>query len=233
MRASEGARVRALAFCGTIAARVAEARPWFTLSGGALPGRAGFATISHMTTATLLTARDFALLPDPVHGGKMELVRGRPTSMPPVGPDHGRNAARTTRHLDQFSEGQSLGEVRVETGYWLTSGPDDVRAPDVSFVSSARLPGEEVVNGFVTQAPDLAVEVVSPNDRESEIADKVDTYLAAGVQRVWVVRPEQKTVTVHRPGGDSHTYRIGDALSSDDATFSVPGFSLPLAELFG
>ncbi|MFN0180235.1 MAG: Uma2 family endonuclease [Gemmatimonadales bacterium] len=179
-----------------------------------------------------MTAQEFAAMPDPIQGGKMELARGRTVVMAPVGPDHGRKAVRTARRLDQFSEEHDLGDVRVETGYWLASEPDDVRAPDVSFISIERLLKERVINGWGSEPPDLAVEVMSPNDRESDIADKVDAYLASGVLRVWVVRPEQKTVTVHRPGGDGHTYRVGDTLTSDDAAFSVEGFALPLAELF-
>ena len=191
--------------------------------------------MSAMSTATrsrLVTADEFAAMPDPIHGGKMELVRGRVVTMPPVGPDHGERATDLSTELHVFTRANDLGRVRVETGYWLSAGPDDVRAPDVSFVGTARLATERVVNGFVIQPPDLAVEIMSPNDRESDVADKVDAYLAAGVLRVWVVRPEQKTVTVHRPSGDSHTYRVGDTLTSDDASFAVEGFALALAELF-
>lgn len=191
--------------------------------------------LSRMSTATrtkLVTAQEFAAMPGPIQGGKMELIRGRVVTMPPVGPGHGERSTDVSTELNLFSRAHKLGRVRVETGYWLSSEPDDVRAPDVSYVAAARLATERLVNGFVMQAPDLAAEVMSPNDRESDIADKVDAYLASGVLRVWVVRPEQKTVTVHRPGGDSHTYRVGDTLTSDDAAFSVEGFSLPLAELF-
>ena len=182
-----------------------------------------------LTVPITMTAAQFAALADPIHGGKMELVRGRVVIMAPVGPDHGERTIRGGWRLAEFAERQKLGIVRTETGYWLSAGPDDVRAPDLSFVSKAT---EKVVDGFVAQAPDLAVEVTSPNDRESEIAEKVELYLASGVKRVWVLRPDRKTVTVHRPGGDSHTFAVGDSLTSDDATFSVDGFDLPLATLF-
>ena len=138
-------------------------------------------TMATAIQTQLLSASEFAELPEPIHGGKMELVRGRVVVMPPVGPDHGEGASDITSHLHRFVRARGLGRVRVETGYWLSTGPDDVRAPDVSFVSEQRRALENVVNGFVNQAPDLAVEIVSPNDRESEIADKVDAYLAAGV----------------------------------------------------
>ena len=85
---------------------------------------------------------------------------------------------------------------------------------------------------YIAGAPTLAVEVVSPNDRDVDVAEKVAEYLAAGGERVWVVRPKQHTVTVHRPNGDAHTYGVADALGSDDAGFSVAGFSVSVADLF-
>ena len=188
--------------------------------------------VATLTVPITMTAAQFATLPEPIHGGKMELVRGRVVIMVPVGPGHGKRTVRGSRRLDEFAERHNLGDVRTETGYWLSAGPDDVRGPDISFVSRERLLTEKIFNGFVVQPPDLAVEVTSPNDSESEIAEKVELYLASGVKRVWVLRPDRKTVTVHRPGGDSHTFAVGDSLTSDDATFSVDGFDLPLATLF-
>ena len=152
--------------------------------------------------------------------------------MSPVGPRHGKKSLKIGSRLDVFATERELGDTRVETGYWLARDPDTLRAPDVSFVSAARLATEELWHGAVDQPPDLAVEVLSPGNTDREVVEKVRQYLDAGVQRVWVVRIEQQTVTVHRPGGDSHTYGVSDTLSSDDASFSVEGFALPLAELF-
>ena len=170
-------------------------------------------------------------MPEPP-AGRLELVRGRVVFEAPVGPWHGKKSLKIGIRLDAFATEHHLGDTRVETGYWLGRGPDTMRAPDVSFVAVARLASEKVWRGAVDQAPDLAVEVVSPNDTDREVADKVQQYLEAGVQRVWVVRMELKTITVHRPGGDAHTYGVADTLSSDDASFSVEGFALSLAELF-
>lgn len=74
--------------------------------------------------------------------------------------------------------------------------------------------------------------MVSPNDRAVEVAVKVQTYLEYGAQRVWVVEPRTRTVTVHRPGGDAHTFQMGESLSSEDAGFDVDGFVLALSALF-
>ncbi len=185
-----------------------------------------------MTTAQkLLTAEEFFALPDPPEGGKMELVQGEVITMAPVSIEHGEAANDIGSFLRSFVRAHKLGKVSVETGYRLARNPDNVRAPDVSFLETARLPKSG--RGFIDGPPTLAVEVISPDDRDSEITEKLAEYLAAGAQRVWIVRPQNKSVMVCLPGGDAHIYTAGDTLTSDDAGFAVPGFELPLAELFG
>jgi Uma2 family endonuclease len=186
-----------------------------------------------MTTAQkLLTAEEFFALPDPPEGGKMELVDGKVVIMSPVGRKHGKLAIRLGAALSSFAETHDLGEVAAETGFRLSVERLLVRAPDVSFVTSAQLT-DASEDGFIDGPPTLAVEVISPDDRDSEIAAKLADYMAAGTQRVWIVRPQNKSVMVCRPNGDAHIYAAGDILSSDDAGFPVPGFQLPLNELFG
>jgi Uma2 family endonuclease len=180
----------------------------------------------------LVSAQEFASLPRPREGGKLELVRGNVVCMASVGPDHGDTASDIDFALKGFVRTNQIGRVRVETGYWLERDPDTQRGPDVSFITNEQVARESVWHGASDQVPTLAVEVVSPNDTDRAVAEKVEEYLRAGVQRVWVVRIELLTVTVHRPGGDAHTYHVGDTLSSDDASFQVDGFALPLAALF-
>jgi Uma2 family endonuclease len=181
----------------------------------------------------LVTPEEFATLPCPPEGGKVELVRGRVVTMPPVGPEHGEIASEISTEVRLHLRSTPIGVVRVETGYWLSHNPDIMRAPDVSFVLAARVRTERVYYGAVDQRPDLAIEITSPSDRDTDVATKVGEYLAAGVPRTWVVRPELKTVTVHRPDRDAHTYSVGDTLTSDDAGFPVEGFALELGTLFG
>jgi Uma2 family endonuclease len=181
---------------------------------------------------TLLTAEEFASLPEPAEGGKMELVDGKVVCMPPVGDDHGDRASRIHVALWLFVDQQGLGAVRIEAGFRLKHGPDLVRAPDVSFVARERLDPQRDRSRYFEGPPTLAVEVMSPGDREIEVAEKVNDYLAAGTQRVWIVRPQVRNVTVHRPDGNSHTYALEDHLNSDDAGFAVEGFELPLQVIF-
>lgn len=181
----------------------------------------------------LLTAEEFFLLPDPRHGGKMELVSGRVVCHKPVSGGHAERASIIDFELRTFLRPNPLGKLYVELGYLFARGPDEVLAPDVSFVSNAMLPpGGMPDEGYAPCVPTLAVEVVSPNDSDYEVSTKVNFYLAHGVQRVWVVRKRSETVEVFRPGGSAHVYGMADTLGSDDAGFDVDGFVLPLTTIF-
>ncbi len=129
-----------------------------------------------------------------------------------------------TRHaslLAQHVEANHLGAVMTTAGVKLASDPDTVREPDVAFVRQQRSPDSGVPDGYWPGAPDLAVEIRSPGDRRSEIAAKVDDYLARGVPLVWVVDPKTQTETVHRPRSAAVTLGIDEVLDGGDV---LPGF---------
>jgi Uma2 family endonuclease len=184
-----------------------------------------------VTTVTerLLTAEEFACLPDPTDGGRLELIEGRVVQMAPAGYPHGRRSGRIIARLDSFASAHDLGYGISEAGFRLRSAPDIVRVPDAAFVSAHRDTNND---GYFEGAPDLAVEVMSPNDRERDVLTKVGEYLDAGAGRVWVVRAANRTVSVYSAGGDVFTLHSDDTLTSEHAGFSVEGFALPLAELF-
>lgn len=184
----------------------------------------------------LLTADEFDHLPQPPEGGKLELVDGKVIQMTTVSPEHGELQGDIYLALKLFVRERGLGAVFVETGFRLGTGARgmaDVRGPDVSFVSRAKLPPRDQRRfGSFHFAPDLAEEVISPDDLDADVAKKVEDYLAAGSARVWVVRPDTQTITVHRPAGLAHVYHAPESLGSDDAGFEADGFTLSLAELF-
>jgi Uma2 family endonuclease len=184
------------------------------------------------TVERLLTADEFQGLPDDPNGRKMELCDGRVVYMPHPGEEHADVAFKVVMALDGFVAPRELGKVRFDVGYVLRRSPDRVVSPDASFVAHGRLDPSRDRTKFFPIAPDLAIEVFSPTDLESEVADKVAEYLAAGSLRVWVVRPAVKTVTVHRRGEEPRVFGVGDTLSSDDAGFTVPGFALPVYDIF-
>jgi Uma2 family endonuclease len=132
--------------------------------------------------------------------------------------------------LDRFVEDHDLGVVfAAETGFQLARAPDTVRAPDVSFVRKERLPEGDLPTGYWPGPPDLAVEVMSPNDSKPEVERKAQEYLRKGVRLVWLVFPRKRAVAVHRPGAPVELLGESDALDGGEV---VPGFRYPLARLF-
>jgi Uma2 family endonuclease len=106
-----------------------------------------------------------------------------------------------------------------------------VRKPDMSFISFERMPKTTPPPpGHCLLAPDLAVEFVSPRNTYSEIDEKVQDYLRAGVRLVWVINPETQTAHIYRLNDSTaRLLRGDDALDGEDV---VPGFTCRLSELF-
>jgi Uma2 family endonuclease len=98
----------------------------------------------------------------------------------------------------------------------------------VSFVAKGRIPGEELTNDFSDVPPDLAIEVVSPEDRVRDVYDRIGEYLQVGVPLVWVVDPEQRAAAVYRSVTDVRRVGSEDFL---DGEAVVPGFRCRLAEV--
>ncbi len=179
-----------------------------------------------------MTAREFAELPTP-GDERLELVRGVVVMAPPANFGHGRRAFKLASVLEEFAQRHNLGVAGGEGGFRIARDPDTVRAPDAGWIAYDRLPNGQIPEDeYPDAAPNLAVEVISTNDREMLIDAKVAEWLAAGTERVWVVRPGQRSVTVHRPNGDSHRYIAKDTLTSEDAAFPVAGFELPVSRIF-
>jgi Uma2 family endonuclease len=174
-----------------------------------------------------MTADELLVMPE--DGIRRELVEGELREMSPAGERHADAAQNINRSLDAHVISRRLGKVRPEYGYVLENNPDTVRAPDVSFVRADRLSAGGPVPGYYRGAPDLAVEVVSPHDRYSEVKAKVREYLAAGTRMVVVVDPEDRTVSVYRPGRDPLELNESDVIDGEDV---VPGWKLPVRDIF-
>lgn len=149
--------------------------------------------------------------------------------MTPAGYEHGEIVANVTRLLANFVKAQGLGRVTgAETGFQIGHDPDTVRAPDSAFIRADRVPAKRP-RGFFDGPPDLAVEVLSPNDRPGEVLAKVRDWLQAGCRAVWVVDPQTETVSVHRSRHETMVLGAGDTLAGGDL---LPGFSVPVVEIF-
>jgi Uma2 family endonuclease len=130
-------------------------------------------------------------------------------------------------HLDVQPLGWALPG---DTGYrCFPNRPKFVRKPDVSFIRFGRLAGERIPTGDITIQPDLAVEVVSPNDLYDEVDRKISEYLDVGVRLVWVINPPSQTVHTYRPDGTARRLRATDTLDGADV---LPGFQVAVSELF-
>jgi Uma2 family endonuclease len=179
-----------------------------------------------VTTQPITTAEQLFQAPDL---GRCELLRGQLIMMSPAGSKHGMIALRVGRLLSEFVEPRRLGIiVGAETGFRVASNPDTVLAPDAAFISKARI-GESLPDGYFPGAPDLAVEVLSPNDRASEMFAKVQDWLGAGCALVWVVDPKTKTVTVYGADRRAMMLTSADVLTGGEL---LPGFSSPVAGIF-
>lgn len=153
--------------------------------------------------------------------------------MSPAGWKHGGIASTLDRLVGDFVIENNLGmTTAAETGYILYKNPDPdgkdtVRAPDVGFVSAVRIPAD-LPDGYVPFAPDLAIEVISPNDDADEVDQKVREYLKYGTGMVWLFFPKTRTAAVYTPATYTPIERDGEIDGGD----VLPGFKLPLSDMF-
>ncbi len=186
-------------------------------------------TLPITTAEQLLEAEELGLLR--AKGlGRCELVRGElVTVVSPAGVEHGRIVSRIDSRISQFVEQRRLGIVTTAgPGFQIACDPDTVRAPDVAFIRAERVPTSPLMEFFLG-APDLAVEVVSPSDRATELLAKVQDWLEAGCRAVWVIDPLQRTAWICRSDKLMAILHASDVLPGDDI---LPGFSVPVAEIF-
>jgi Uma2 family endonuclease len=158
-----------------------------------------------------------------------ELIAGEIVRMAPAYFEHGDIAMAIGGPMRVFVDQQKLGRVlSAEAGFIISRGPDTVLAPDVSFVRRTRVPkGRRTF--FFEGAPDLAVEVMSPSDRISQVRAKAARWIAAGAEAVWVVNPSKRAIEVHRAGSAIQQFSGGDILRDESL---LPGFSVDVTSVF-
>ena len=164
-------------------------------------------------------------------GVRYELIRGRLHVMPAGSFEHGRIASNVDRSLSNHVHATGTGIVLIaDTGFMLARDPDTVRAPDVAYVSNARVEDVGPFAGYWPGgAPDLAIEVVSPGDSRPYVRAKALEWLEGGGRAVVALHPRSRSASVYRPGDDVRSYTEG-LLDLGDA---VPGWKVAVAEFFG
>ena len=173
----------------------------------------------------LVTAEELERMSRP----RCELVEGRLVEMSPVNLTHGAVVVQLAAHLHGYVHPRALGKVVSEVGFKLASNPDTVRGPDIAFLRRDRVAIARP-RGFVDGAPDLAVEVLSPEDRPGEMRRKINEYLTRGASIVVIADPETKIVDVHRQ--NLPVTRLTDADAVLDLDSVIPGFRCTLKEIF-
>jgi Uma2 family endonuclease len=180
-----------------------------------------------MVTTRQITVEEFETMP---LEGRWELVDGELEEMSPSADISSSTAMMIGYLLISHVLPNRLGRVYApDGGFVIFPDRQTVLAPDVAFVSADRVPQGEERDHFPRLAPDLAVEVLSPSDRMSEVLAKVAMYLEAEVGLVWLVDPRRQTVTVFRP--DATPEKL-DATMTIDGGDVLPGFSTPVAAMF-
>ena len=180
-------------------------------------------------TTELLTAEDLLRLSS--QGVKGELIRGVLCETVSVGKVHSFVAGNIITAFNIHVKPRRLGRVGgTDGGVLIERNPDTVREPDVFYISAERLPLDDQSDGYLEVAPELVVEIISPSDSQREVNDKTQMWLALGVLMVLEVYPAEQAVMAHRPGAPAVTLTGDGELDCGDV---LPGFSLPLREIFG
>lgn len=160
------------------------------------------------------------------------LIDGELFEMSPVKRIHSRLANRLGMLLGMYVEEHDLGEAHVELGVSPPGDRSTLLAPDVAYVSHARL-RDQPEDEFLSVMPDLAVEIASPSDSLAQLRRKAQVYLDNGSRLVWIVLPAEKGVDICRAADGSRLdiEFVGQdgALSGEDV---LPGFELEMARLF-
>ncbi len=162
-------------------------------------------------------------------GGRYELLEGRLIEKP-TSPEAVWIARRLIALLNTYGAAQQAGLAFPDGAAYqcFPSDPSLVRRPEVSFLRRGRLSPEQFAAGHCRIAPDLAVEIVSPANRYSEVEQRVHDFLAAGTPLVWVVSPKNGFVRVHRIDGSVADVRQPGALHGETV---LPGFECRVADL--
>jgi Uma2 family endonuclease len=171
----------------------------------------------------MASTASIALNPDKEY----EIVAGQPEEKDMGGARHGGIGVRLIVRLASYVEAHQLGGVYgPDTTFQIG---ENQRIPDMAFVSTARFPPEGEPEGIWLMAPDLAVEIISPNDLYEKVISKIEEYFAGGVRQVWLISPEHKTVTIYHAPTRTTILTEADDLVSEEI---LPGFRCQIADLF-
>lgn len=173
-----------------------------------------------------LTLDDLEQMPDEfVH---RELVNGELVELPPPELKYVKITKRIFLALDRFCESEDMGEAFIEVGHKVTEDGRNWIQPDISVINRDQYAKQEQ-DRFLSGAPDIAIEVISPSERPKHIRAKRDVLFRAGCKEIWVVRPKTQSIEIWTADGATRTLAIGDTLKSP----VLEGWSMTVSEIFG
>ncbi len=176
------------------------------------------------TTKPQLTFQEF--LSSPVSESRSEFIHGE--VVPKMSPKRFHSQTQSELLVLLKTWGDDKGEVGVEWSVTLQrQGEDWGPVPDLLFVFHAKLP-DTLGNEPCPVAPDLVVEIISPGQSFGEMTEKALDYLKAGVDRVWILDPENQSITVFAGGTTPELYR-GDRPLVDS---KFPGLEMTASKVF-
>lgn len=176
-----------------------------------------------------VTVEEYEHLPDPTDGTRLELQKGEVVAVSRPNWEHGEIAGNTYLALKLFLRKNPIGRVSVESGVITERGPDTLRGPDVSFIRKERMPLGERMNQYASVTPDLCVEVLSPSNTRAELNEKMAEYFSTGAKMVWVIDPDERSLTVYEQPDEGRVYKGRSTIAGGDV---LPGFNVAVAELF-
>ena len=182
-----------------------------------------------MSIATLNPTSPARLTPEQLEP-PFEMIDGVPKEKHPMGLFANILATYLSTAINNFALPKKLGMAINETTYKVNE--NNSRRPDVSYVEFAKLPAWEILLDdppLLECAPNVAIEIVSPTNTIPEMDTRIENFFTSGVQLVWVVHPQSKQIYIYESTKNCKILEIGDVL---DGGKVLPGFSLPLAEIF-
>ncbi|HSS47988.1 MAG TPA: Uma2 family endonuclease [Thermoanaerobaculia bacterium] len=173
-----------------------------------------------------MTGEELFLRPDL---NPCELVNGRVVPTMPTGDEHADVELELGTRLRSYGKESKRGRaIGGEVGIYIRRDPDTVRAADIAFISRER-DVKPRTRGYLEIAPELVVEVLSPEDRIGKVREKLRDYFSAGVLVVWVVDPGLRRVQVYRSPTAVTVLDERQVLTDEEI---LPGFSVPISDLF-
>jgi len=169
-------------------------------------------------------------MPEVEPDGLYEVVNGQVVEKPLMGAYQAWVATELFKRIIE-SRTRFEGRFAAELLFQLDREANLKRRPDLAFVSYERWPKKRPVPRTTAWdvVPDLAIEVVSPSNLASDVVVKIGDYFQSGVRRVWVIYPVEEQFYVYESPALARILSRADRLEDESI---LPGFSLPLAELF-